>query len=89
MVMKFENLKEYFEYHRKDKKVTVIKVAESLDISASYLYMLIAKTRNASYPLACKIEELLNVQKESVLKKISVHKSCNWRKNIFRKQRRK
>ena len=86
MVIKFESLKEYFEYHRKDKKVTVIRVAKSLDISASYLYMLIAGTRNAGNPLACKIEELLNVPKESLLKKPPVHKSYNWRKNIFRKK---
>ena len=69
MIIRFENLKEYFEYHRKDKKVTVRKVAESLDISASYLYMLIAGTRNASYEKAVRMKNILNIPASSVLKK--------------------
>ena len=92
MIIQFESLEDYFFYHRKDKKVTVKKVAESLretgtKCSTSFLYMLIAKTRNAGNPLACKIEELLNVSKESLLKKPPVHKSYNWRKNIFKKNK--
>lgn len=87
MKINFSDLNDYFSYHKKDKKVTVKKVAESLDISGSYLYLLIQKNRYASNPLACKIVELLNVPKESLLRPLA-HKSFNWRKNIFRKRRK-
>ncbi len=86
MKINFSDLNDYFRYHKKDRKVTVAKVAESLDISGSYLYLLIQKNRYASNPLACKIEELLNIPKEALLRP-PVHKSFNWRKNIFRRRK--
>jgi len=104
MIIRFKNLKEYFEYNPgfKEKKrvAKALKKRDGSSISVTYLYMLIATDQNnpnkqkdhfASYSLACQIEELLNVPKESVLRKPPIHKSFKWQDRIFKtnKKRRK
>ena len=69
MTIRFENLKDYFNYHKDDKKVSKERIAGILGISESYLYLLITGKRYASYELAKRMSLFFNIPIISVMKK--------------------
>jgi len=83
MIIKFESLKDYM-LHNPDKKVE--DLAKALNISVSYLYMLIQGKRFASFNLAIRIEQILNVPASSVMKKTPFKKK---KTSIFEKLKRR
>ena len=67
--MTFENLSEYFDYHKGDKRVSRKIVAEAMNVSVSTLSKWVNGKGFASLEKAERMEQMFNIKKESVMKK--------------------
>ena len=69
MIIKFKDLEEYFEYHKDDKKITQIVMAQVLEVSVSTISKWKTGKGYACYEKANRLELLFNIARESVIKK--------------------
>lgn len=87
MIIRFKDLKDFFEYNKDDPIVTRKNVAKELGIEVSFLSKLVNKKGYACLAIAELMEELYNIPKESIMKPTRAKKKESIFKKILRRKK--